>query len=107
MRRPFQFIRGETIQLGIRAKTGTVSGSNFVRAALKSATKDGTVPPESSPELLVLSPSFADNSWLLTGSSDALAPGKYVVDAIFNFSGVKRVARYIEVHILPRVSEPA
>jgi len=109
MNRAYQFARGETIKLGIRVKTGTMTADMFDQAALKPANSDGTGPSEGGTETPLTGEFTAATggdlaNWILRAESADLAPGMYIADARFNVLGETKVARFVRVEILPSVT---
>ncbi|MCA9270243.1 MAG: hypothetical protein KDA41_17295 [Planctomycetales bacterium] len=96
MTAPFPILRGATLTLGLRARRGTLTGNETVRAALKAAP-NGVAPGLDAAEAAVFTATFVAASgstpayWALTLSAAqtaALAKGAYATDMRVEVSGV-------------------
>lgn len=112
----YTWIRGATAIMSLRVTSGTVTGSEPVRCALKKSPRNGPLSLDPLPESLVLSPVFVAASggsparWDFTATADqtaSLAVGDYVADARIEISGQVVQTGRVGISVVERVTRPA
>lgn len=111
----YQWRRGSTFNLGLRVKSGTVTGTETISCWLKRAA-NGKSPGDGTEPAVVLQPTFqaavgdAPAYWLFTGTAEqslALQIGQYVADARIEIGGGVIQTETVLIEILERVTEGA
>jgi hypothetical protein len=109
----FQWRRGSTFTLGLRVKTGAVSGNEVVSCWLKKAI-NGKSPGDDVDPAAVLTTTFVAASgelaahWLFVGTPEQsidLAPGQYVADARIGIAGSIIQTDPVLIEVVERVTE--
>lgn len=109
----FQWRRGSTFTLGLRIKSGSVTGSETVTCWLKRAA-NGKSPGDAAPTAAVLATAFVPASgdvaahWLFTGTPEqslALTTGSYIADARIGIAGSIIQTEPVLIEVVERVTE--
>lgn len=109
----FTWIRGSTFKIGLRAKTGSFTGTEVIRCVLKASTQRAEYGPgDAVPDAVVLTPSYdnVNGCWVFTGSaaqSEALTPGFYITDARIVVGTEVIQTLPIKIEVVQRVTEAA